>query len=224
MNLGKLSKRLRKELLANPKQAAVLAIACVVACWFWSPLLLKWFTGKGIAQVAKVESLTVAAETVAARLEPQRPWFDIQRWRLADPLTRSAAMVDADRNPFRALLPVTANTLEDSQEEQTAQTKAGPPQGVKLSLTLEAVLYSGARRLAQINGQTVRENEEFAISSQSGEEGDEQEAAGSDLMMGRVTAILPNEVLLEVGGQVVQLGLRPKLLGQGEVVTRLPRQ
>jgi hypothetical protein len=222
MNLGKLGKRLRKELLANPKQAAVLAIACLVACWFWSPLLMKWFKGKGKAQAAKVEPAT-AVVTIAAKVEPQRPWFDIQRWRLADPLTRSAAQVDAGMDPFRVPTPVAANQSED-EEEQTAQTKVAPLQQVKLNLTLEAILYSGSRRLAQINGQTLRENEEFAISGQGAEPNTQEEADSSSQIMGRVTAIHPSEVFIEAGGQSLRLSLSPKLLGRGEVVKRLPRQ
>lgn len=222
MNPGKLGKRLRKELLANPKQAAVLAIACLVACWFWSPLLMKWFTGNGKVQATKLEE-AAAVETVAAKAEPQRPWFDIQRWRLADPLTRSASQVDADMDPFRVPAPVTANP-PDNQEERTEQTKVAPLQPVKLSLTLEAILYSGSRRLAQINGQTLREEEEFAISGQGVEPDAQEEADRPSQVMGRVTAIHPTEVLIEVGGQPLRLSLSPKLLGRGEVVQRLPRQ
>jgi len=222
MNLGKLSKRLRKELLANPKQAAVLAIACLVACWFWSPLLMKWFTGKQKAQAAKVEP-EAAIEAVAAKAEPQHPWFDVQRWRLADPLTRSVALVDVEKNPFRAQQPVVAD-IEEDQEEQTTPRRASPLTTEKPSLTLEAILYSGSRRLAQINGQTLRENEEFAVGGAGAESDSEEEADSSNQMLGRVTAIYPSEVLVEVGGQSLRLSLPPKLLGRGEVVKRLPRQ
>ena len=224
MNLGKLSKRLRKELLANPKQAAVLAIACLVACWFWSPLLMKWLggKGKGKAQAAKAEP-TAAVETVAAKAEPERPWFDIQRWRLADPLTRSAALVDTAKNPFRAPTPETVDKPEKEEDEQTASTQTAALQPGKLNLSLEAILYGGSRRLAQINGQTVRENEEFSIDGKA-ESATEEEANRSSPMMARVTAIYPTEVLVEVAGQSLRLSLQPKLLGRGDVVKRLRQE
>ena len=221
MKLGKLSKRLRRELLANPKQAAVLAIACLVACWFWSPLLMKWFKAKDKTQTAKLEPAGI--ETVAAKVQPQRPWFDIQRWRLADPLTRSAALANAERDPFRAPTPVVV-AKEDEQEEQTTERNATPVEPEMLRLTLEAIIYSESRRLAQINGQTVRENERFAIDAKDAEPDAEQSSTGSSPLTGCVTAIHPAEVLVEIGGRSLRLSLPPKLLGRGEVVKRLPRQ
>ena len=217
MNLGKLTKRLRKELLANPKQALVLAIVCVIACWFWSPLLLKWFKGKSKGQVAKATPVA-APENVVAKVEAQRPWFDIYARRQADPLTRSAPLPDEARDPFRLpKLVVAAN--EENRQKQTDQPLAAPVQLEKLNLKVEAIVYSGSRRLAQINGSTVQENEEFVV---SGEEEPGEEVTTK--LVGRVVAIRPTEVLLKIGGQSLRLKLQPKLLGQGEVVKRLTAQ
>jgi hypothetical protein len=213
MNLGKLSKRLRKELLANPKQAAVLAIVCLIACWFWSPLLLKGFKGKGKSQVAKSAPIA-ATETVAAKAEAQHRWFDIQAWRQSDPLTRSASLPDNARDPFRLPAPVIAAN-DDDQEERSEQPTASPVRPESLSLKLEAIVYGGSRRLAQINGTTVAENDELPMNGQD-EEGEEVSAQRRC----RVVAILPTEVLLEVGGQSLRLSLQPKLLGRGDVVKR----
>jgi hypothetical protein len=215
MNLGKLGKRLRKELLANPKQAVVLGIVCLVACWFWSPLLLKWFKGKAKVQVAKSEAVA-AAETVTAKTDSQRPWFDIQRWRQADPLTRSASPADDVRDPFRLPAAMVAATKEEQAEDNEQQSEVVPVEPEKLALTLESIVYGGSRRLAQINGMTVQEDEELVI------EGKKEDGEGAPTkLVGRVVAIRPTEVLLEIGGQSLRLTLQPKRLGAGDVVKRL---
>lgn len=216
MNLGKLSKRFRRELLANPKQAAVLAIVSLVALWFWSPLLMKWFNGKAKASIAKSEPVTPVE--MMAKSEPQRSWFEIHRWRQADPLTRSASLAAEARDPFQ--LPktmVAAQQADEGAGTEPARTATVEPQ--RLNLKLEAIAYSGSRRLAQINGLTVQENEELAM----GNEGEEEDGVRSNAT-GRVVAIHRTEVLLEIGGQPVRLSLPPKLLGSGEVVKRVRTQ
>lgn len=216
MNPGKLAKRLRKELLANPKQGVVLAIVCLAACWFWSPLLLKWFKGKSKSQIAN-SAPAAATDAAIAKVEAQRPWFEIRAWRQDDPLTRSAPLPDDTRDPFRSVKP--AQVVKEVQENQTEEPIAPPVQLEKLDLKLEAIVYSGSRRLAQINGLTVRENDEVPI--------DAEDVEGQVVLTrraGRVVAIRPTEVELEVGGQSLRLTLQTKLLGRGEVVKRLRTQ
>ena len=80
MNLGKLTKRLKKELGANPKQAAALAVVCLVGLWFWWPLLTKWLRPKAAepkATDAKPSTeqpadpaLPAVVETTARREQP----------------------------------------------------------------------------------------------------------------------------------------------------------
>jgi hypothetical protein len=216
MNLGKLSKRLRKELLANPKQALVLAIVSLVACWFWLPLLMNWFKGK--PKVATVKAEPAAVESVTIKTEPQRPWFYIHRWRQADPLTRSASASDTARDPFRLPKPV-ASAQKETNQQPTEQAEVVPVEPQKLNLTLEAIVYSGSRRLARINGQTVLEGEELSVGG--GEVDGEDEPV---LVKGKVVAIDPTAVDLDFSGQAVQLRLQPKLLGRGEVIKRLKTQ
>jgi hypothetical protein len=218
MNLGKLSKRLRKELLANPKQAIVLAIVCLVACWFWSPLLLKRFKAKGKGPIATSDPIP-AAENVAAKVAAQRPWFDIHHRRRADPLTRSAALAEDTRDPFRLLKAASAASDETEEGEQTERPIAEPVRPESLNLVLEAIVYGGTRRLARINGSTLMENDEVVIGSE-----DEESEGAASKSVGRVVAIHPTEVVLEVGNQSLRLSLQPKLLGRGEVVKRMRTQ
>lgn len=214
MNLGKLSKRLRKELLANPKQAAVLAIVCVVAVWFWSPLLMKWFKGKAKAEAAKAEP-AAAVDVVNARQEAQRPWYDIDRWRQADPLTHSALMAQSAPDPFRLQQPTASLQNESEQEEEADRAGAVAIDARQMNLALTAIVSSGSRRFAQINGRTLSEGEEIQIGR-----GNEQEEEGRSLK-GKIVAISRSEVLLDVQGQSLRLSLQPKLLRDGDMVKRL---
>ena len=47
MNLEKLAKSLKKELLRSPKKAAILGVASLAAIYFWVPLIWKWSTPEG---------------------------------------------------------------------------------------------------------------------------------------------------------------------------------
>ena len=47
VKLHKLAKQARRDLLANPKKAAILGLMLLVALYFWGPLLWKWFAPAG---------------------------------------------------------------------------------------------------------------------------------------------------------------------------------
>lgn len=224
MKPGKLAKRLKKELLGNPKQAAVLAIVCLVACWFWSPLLMKWFSGKSAVTVSVktgVDNDPVVAPAKIATTPAGRKnaWCEVNTWRMADPLTRSASLARGTRDPFESKQPVVAEVVaERGGDAEAVQPTIAivPAQAETLGLTLEAIVYGGSRRLAQINGQTLRENDEVKLG------GEARQAEGTSIV-GRVLTIRSDEVLIEFGSRTVHLKLRPKQLGRGEVVQRGPR-
>lgn len=216
MKLGKLSKRLRKELLANPKQAAVLAVVCLVAIWFWSPLLLKWYRGKTAAPPTATGTSEPAAPLAAVAKEArQYSWLQVQAWRSADPLTRPAPLPAEARDPFRSLQVVARSNKQDddsgAEREQTVAEQQVAPE--KLGLVLQAIVYGGSRRLAQISGRTVQENDEIRL-------GVKKETSTAAEIVGRVTTIHPNEVVLDIGGNTVRLRLQSKLLSHGDVVER----
>jgi len=215
MNLGKLSKRLRKELQAHPKQVAVLAIACLVACWFWWPLLTKSSKGKS-KSVAGMSEVSISVEPVSIKTAAARPWFDVHRMQQGDPLTHSALLVEDIRDPFR-LPPAAASSLP----EEVGELQAEPAQALSddpptVHLKLEGIVRSSSRRLAQINGQTVSEGDEIAVGTQ-----DVDGASESEQFQGKVVAINAADVLVELHGQKLRLRLPPKILGRGDVVKRL---
>lgn len=65
MNLDKIKKKLRREVAAHPAKAAVLGVLCVVALWFWAPLVWGW----------TVPNKSVIVPAVQPRDEPQLPGF-----------------------------------------------------------------------------------------------------------------------------------------------------
>ena len=63
-----LVKRLRREITASPKKAAVLGISFVIAIWFWAPLIGKWIGVKSSEEAAvapaSVDEAVATSETV----------------------------------------------------------------------------------------------------------------------------------------------------------------
>lgn len=221
MNLGKLTKRLRKELVANPKQAAVLAVVCVVALWFWGPLLLKWFRPKGTEETATPDVAATNPE-VAVSAPQERPvsWLEVQARRDADPLARSASRNQAARDPFATLQTAAVASDEgEGSEEETESTPAAVieqlAEPAKVGLVLQSIAYSRSRRFAQISGKTVKEKDELTLGSQV-----EGVSATGPKLVAKVVSIGRSEVTLEIRGQEVQLKLQPKLLSENEIVER----
>jgi hypothetical protein len=226
VNLGKLTKRLKRELTANPKQAAVLAVVCAVGLWFWWPLLSKWLSPK------KAEAATAANAPAATKPgekqeeKKSHTWLEQQAWRQADPRTQPAELPDDARDPFFVPVPEQPAAVADDESDRPpiAETLDPQPEPVaaepldprKLGLVLEAVVYGKTRRLAQINGRTVREQEEVKLSA--GRRDEEGEAPPQ--VSARVVSIGRDEVMLDVAGNSLRLQLQPKLLGEGEIVQR----
>ena len=225
MKLGKLSKRLRKELFANPKQAAVLGVVCLVAIWFWMPLLWKSSarkpaTTKTIAAGSNDAPAANEVTAVSAKEEPKFTWMQLQAWRQSDRLIGSATLPADSREIFRSPKQIAAaTTLAESNDNEEGlhnnQAAEQPVEMEKPTLVLESIVYGGTRRRALINGQTVKENDEFNLGEKNS--GDE---ASTLKIMGRVTSITPSEVVVEVAGRTLRLKLQPKLLNRGGVIER----
>jgi len=223
VNLGKLTKRLQKELKANPKQAAVLGIVSLVAVWFWGPLLWKWVNPKS-AEVAKAKEgesppaqPAPTAKTPVASQQPAIGWRELQSMRSADPLTQPAPLANDARDPFQPLIDATALVSDDDPDDNDHPTRAPVEEEVesnKVGLVLESIVHSSSRRRAQISGQTVKEGDPITLG------GGGPGKAGQEIV-GRVAAISPNEVVIELGGQEVRLKLRTKTLARGNVIQQM---
>lgn len=66
MILERLIRQLGKEARRSPKKAALLGVLCLVAAWFWGPLLWHWVVPKQTLEEASVTQGGVASGVLAA--------------------------------------------------------------------------------------------------------------------------------------------------------------
>ncbi len=116
VNLGKIKKKLKREVTAHPAKAAVLGGLCVVAMWFWVPLVWGWVSPKepsAAATVAREPSAMPVPGFVPTSVSvppaeatpavPAVPWTQIVQWMEQDPRTSSVEV--AFENPGTVPLP-----------------------------------------------------------------------------------------------------------------------
>lgn len=142
VNLGRLRKKLRREIAAHPAKAAVLGILCVVALWFWAPLLWGWIAPPGDAPAtvetppAAVPQLPGLPAAVAAPAEASQPvsadypWQQVVRWMEQDPRTRPVEPLPAGDESAAASL---ANWLPWSRREPVGRDPFFPPESAEVA-------------------------------------------------------------------------------------------
>ena len=140
MNLGKLGRKLRREVTASPKKAGLLGLAAVVAIYFWIPLVWGWI-GKSDSSVATTAAPAGVTPTVATTgfaaaalaqpaakpAQPDRPcWQQIIRWMHNNPRTMTAPTLTKTRDPFEPPQIEVAETkpVEPAKPEPSAITPA----------------------------------------------------------------------------------------------------
>ncbi len=153
MKLGKISRKLRREVGAHPVKAAVLGILCLVALWFWAPLLQGWLTPRRPGSTASqaVQPGTPqrpgGSPTALAVPAPDSdsktavyPWRQIVQWMEQDPRTRPVAPAPETGQPAAGLAddqwlgkPLDAGfrdpffRSEPAEKEQAKEAAAEPP-------------------------------------------------------------------------------------------------
>ena len=164
MKPGKLIAAVRRELTANPKKAAVLALLLAAAAWFWGPLVWRMFGGAkpatpGPAQVVgqSPDRQPPSVNSAAAR-PTSGNWRDLVAARRQDPLAQPATFDPDWPQPFKVQALQTAAT-GDGVGVPTVLTPA------QAGLVLQSILYGKAKRAAMINGEIYREGSEVAIST-----------------------------------------------------------
>ncbi len=106
-------RRLRRELTASPKKAAMLGLLLLVAVWFWAPLVGKWMGRKDdeTPLTATTETATVTAEpmsttattivpTVTLKQEAKSTWQQVLTWMRSDPKMKPHDPKLGGRDPF----------------------------------------------------------------------------------------------------------------------------
>ncbi len=117
MKLGKINKKLRREFSAHPAKAAVLALLCVVALWFWTPLVWGWIAAKGPAATAQPAAVQEPGGKALPLGPATRPstgppvesngsdnWHQIVQWMEQDPRMQPVGLPVASRGPVPELV------------------------------------------------------------------------------------------------------------------------
>lgn len=204
-NLGK---RLKREVLAKPKQAGALAALVVLAAWFWAPLVSKWFGGGSATAPAAPVTATAtpangpsaapsgpvatptAALVSAAPATMQPTWRQLAAAIDADPHMRPTGELAIDRNPF-APLPTAAPVAPVQTAPPTAIVEApSDPTPDELGLVLSSTVVGGRRQTAVVNGRVYRPGGEVRI---------------DDEIAFVVTSVAKRRIVLSRHGQVYEL-------------------
>lgn len=161
MSVSKLQKQLMRDLKRSPGKAAVLAILCVVAIWFWAPLL---FGGKKTPPAAKPADATVAQAVPTPAIAPPAAvvkgvaWHRVVEMIEGEPRMRSAQLGTAHASPFGSSGPRPDGVAEraESAPGKTVEASLDP---AKFKVT--STLLGPRRRVAVINGRPYAEGDEL---------------------------------------------------------------
>jgi hypothetical protein len=220
VSLNNLTNQLRRDLTANPKKAAALALMVAVALYFWGPLAWKFIQAKSAKQNSKANmaSLILTDDPVEPSQQAKGgsrvrfKWERVRQLIQQDPHMVSAKFDATWVDPFGKPAATTTEggpTAETSPEEQAAVATAAAaridPQS--LGLTLSGIMISQRSKLATINGETCHEGEILSVA----DKGDK--SLTYEL---RVLRISRQSVQLDFGGQIFSLELSQPRLAHGD--------
>lgn len=174
MSADKLASTFKRELLRNKKKSAILAVMCLVALYFWAPLVWGWLAPEGdeaaLGEVVAIEevapsavSTVVEAPSRAARRR-ETPWQDLLKAIEEDERMTSATLSAVTRSPF---LPAAGEAPDPGaesapQQPETVASLAGLAD-LAGGLELTGIVYGPRLRIATIDGVEYRENDQIQI-------------------------------------------------------------
>lgn len=158
-------KQIQREAAANKGKAAVLAVVCLVALYFWIPLVSGWFSGgAGDSNESLVVTpntaaaqapVKISAASVATATHDKHAWYDVAHWMANDPLMTSATLPAGLQDPFRQPAP----KVEEPDPDELAQAEASKtPTRLdleKLGMVLSSTMVSRQRAVIQISGKSL---------------------------------------------------------------------
>lgn len=228
--MDKLAKKLKRELARSPGKAGLLGVLCLVAVYYYVPLLGRL---AGSPRQASGETLPVSPPTpsgtelaklgtsATAREEngaaaSEINWREILALIEREPYMQPGELGSQRDNPFALLRPRETTTNEDSKSApQNEETLASVPAPSILDpreagLVLSSTMVHGDQRIAMINGRTYRENAKIVLRRQIL---DSPGQSGDGELVYRVERIQPLYVELENGGVRHRLDLNRKPFG-----------
>jgi hypothetical protein len=163
---NKLVRRLKRELTANPKKGAALAVLLAVAIWFWLPLVEKFWGQKPEENVANktkpvaasaVADTANAAEAGDANKLTNDHWKQVVDWIHNDPMMKPQFPTSGARNPFG---PSEARRLAREEANRTAAPPPPPDATPQESgLVLSSTVIGARMRTAMINQRAYHEGQ-----------------------------------------------------------------
>jgi hypothetical protein len=203
---SRLSRKLRREIKASPRKAAVLAALSFVGLWFWVPLVAKWL-GKTDAEAASTSPVAAAmpqprnsAASVITATTPnvtpgapaltaagsRRPWQQLLASIERDARMKPATDLGSGRDPF--------HPLEEKKVKKGAAVLEKPDlTPADAGLSLSSTIVGAGDRTALIGRDVYREGDTIATTHGEGEF--------------RLVEIRPREVVLERSGKLYRLDL-----------------
>lgn len=168
VKLDNLIRRLRREIAASPKKAAILGLLLLVAIWYWFPLVWGW-----VAPESTPTAAAPAPQTVSTQVKDEGPtapgseskeanthsWKQIAQWIESDPRTVALSDLQGRTDPFD---PVQQPIEEENQQEKVnALAAAEPPDAdpASLGLVVSSTVVGPRGQAALINGRTYRRGE-----------------------------------------------------------------
>lgn len=218
VKLDKLTKKLSRDLAANPKKAGLLSLMVVVALYFWFPLLKDMIPlggGAKTAQAANVILTDDPGEPSGSGRKPKETlkWEKVRLCVVSDPWMSSAVFDTAWHDPFAVPSPPVAEAMDSAtataEDEAEAVAAAGTleteVQPAEAGLSVASVAIGPRMRAVTIAGDVYREKEVIAVTAPNGEQ-----------LEFRIVSIAPHEVQVERNGKVYRLELSRPRLAKGD--------
>jgi hypothetical protein len=219
VSLNKVTSQLRRDLAANPKKAAALALMVAVALYFWGPLAWKFVKASGAKQnnKANMASLILTDDPVEPSQQTKGGtrtkfrWEKVRQLIQQDPHMLSATFdvgwIDPFRNSATAAGEVepASETPTDDPAAAAAAAAAIDPQS--LGIALSGVMITPRNRFAMINGETCREGELISVADKR------DKTVVYEL---RVLKVSRQSVQLEIGSKIFTLELSQPRLAHGD--------
>jgi hypothetical protein len=248
--MGSLGKRIKRELVKSPAKGAVLGLVCLIALWYWAPILKDFLTGEPETppdiRVVKAEEIdgTASRETTTEGKNAEKSpatvcnWRTLVRWLDEDPMAESAMLPKDHRDPFRRAETKMAEDLiremQEEAEEGSTNLAAQPqspvvkePEFSDLNLVLGGTIVGKHFQSANINGKTywLRDNAsknrgDQRIRVQIGTNSATEEEGNGQTITLELVEVHSDHVVLDLQGEKHRLELDRPRLAIGNQIVR----
>jgi hypothetical protein len=195
-------RKLKREVLGSPKKAAALGLLCLVAIYYWAPLLSGWLKGADVAvteapasESTPQQASSGAVTTAAAPASTYScSWKQVAEC-LDNSQQQAAPLASIARDPFQT---IKRAMMQPDVVEAEAPAQAVAPQDV--GLVLSSTMVGRRQSVALIGGAAYRV-------------GDEVPGAADGEITFLLKSIHPRHIVLQRAGRQFELSLKePELV------------